>query len=208
MDSHDAPRRPGLLRGLRSTRVRVLLATGMLLGLNVPGTLAYWTDSATVAGGTFSSGTLDMTLDGNQGNPEAWTNSVMTLGDMVPGESFAASFPVRNDGTVAFTYTATGTASGDLAPELSFQAVVGGDAASNATVGGLRTGTCAGGTAMVAQTLDATPRTVVGTAQELAAGASQSVCLLVTLSTAAPGSAQGQSATGTLVFAAKQLGAP
>ena len=43
-------------------RVRALLSLGLLLGITQVGTLASWTDSATVQGGGFSSGTLDLTV--------------------------------------------------------------------------------------------------------------------------------------------------
>lgn len=202
---HAAPRRPRLGQAARSIRVRALLSLGMLFGITAYGTLAYWSDSVTMDGGTFTSGTLNMQLNGNEGNPTVWTNSVMTLAEMVPGESLAAAFTVDNVGSVAFTYTATGTATGVLAPHLTFQAFAGG-AASNPG-GPFRTGTCTGTSLGGAQVLDGTARPVIGT-QQLPPATSQTVCFVVRLSTTAPGTMQGQSGNGTFVFTANQLGAP
>lgn len=192
-------------RTLRSPRVRALLSLGILAAVAVPGTLAHWVDQAAVEGDTFTSGVLELRLDDAAG-PEPATYTMAGLPDMLPGESLAASFPVRNVGSVEFGYTAVGTATGALAPYLSFRAVVGGAAANTST--GLRTGTCTGGTAQAAATLGGTPAPVIGDAQVLAAGSSQTVCILVSLSAETPNDRQGASGTGTIVLTAEQLGAP
>lgn len=156
----------------------------------------------TMAGGSFTSGTLDLGLDGNEAGASTWTNSVMTLSNMVPGESLAEDFSVDNAGSVAFAYSATGTASGVLAPNLSFRFFVGGSASNSGT--DFRTGTCAGTPAGAPQVLDGTPRTVLPP-QPLGAGLSQTVCVIVTFAPDAPSSTQGESGIGTFTFTADQL---
>ena len=95
-------RHPGrAVAGIAATVGAVVLLTG-------PGTLAYWADAGTMSSGTFGAGTLDLTLNSNQGNPVAWANTSFAITTMVPGEAIAHSFPVQNAGTVTFTYTATG----------------------------------------------------------------------------------------------------
>ena len=99
-------------RRRRSGRVRAVLSLGLLLGLTQVGTLASWTDSATVQGGGFSSGTLDLKVgesaaDQLTGQGGSWTHTNLTLAAMAPGESVAKALTVGNGGSVALTYDAT-----------------------------------------------------------------------------------------------------
>jgi len=209
MSKHAASRPARRRSGHRSGKVRALLSLGLLLGIAAPGTLAYWSDSATMQGGNFSSGTLNMQLSGNEANPDNWTNIALALGDMVPGESVAAAFTVDNTGTVTFNYQATGTATGPLAPHLTIQAFVGGtgDPTNSAGAGNLRTGTCPGTSTGSAQSLSASPL-VFPAVRPLAASTSESVCFVVKLAIDTPDALQGT--TGTVVeipFTANQLGA-
>ena len=54
--STDTTSRRRVLSGLRSRRTRALLSIGVVLGLGSVTTLAYWTDSATLTGGTLRVG--------------------------------------------------------------------------------------------------------------------------------------------------------
>lgn len=177
-----------------------VLAIGLL---GIPGTFAFWTAQRTMASTTFTSGILDIRLSGSDGNPVAWANASLTLGDMLPGESVAADFPVQNVGNVPLRYTATVTGAGTLASHLSMEAFTTGTA-SNGTSGGLRTGTCSG----TGQGATALPGTLVGTAQQVPAGGQREICLVVTLDPTAPSSVQGTSATAEVTFSAAQVGAP
>lgn len=195
------------LRRIASTRVRAVLALGCLFGIGATGTLAYWTDSATVNSGTFTSGTLNMKVNSVEGNPTPYAWTAFTLTNMVPGESVAAAIPVQNVGSTDFTYTATATGTGTLLPSMRFTAYVGGTATNNPT-GGLRTGTCSG-TSMGTLTLTATAATAIGTAQTLSANTgTQNICVVAALVSTAPTTDQGKSASATYVFNAKQIGAP
>lgn len=204
MSNHLPPRLTSGLDRIKSTRVRALLSIGMVFGLGAVGTLAYWTDSATLAAGTFTSGTLDIKLNGSDGtaaNPASFTTS-LALANMQPGNSKAAVVNVQNAGNIDFTYTATGLAGGALAPFLSFNVRVGGSVAGTGS-----SQTCTGGTSFFTGTLTASSQPVIAANQPLNAGANGDVCVSATLPTAEAGG-QGLSTTSTFSFAAKQVGAP
>ncbi len=97
----------------------VLLCVGVLLLVGGQGTFARWTDQGTVAGGGFSSGKLDLTLDqGEQGNPSPYAKTELALSKMVPGESVAATLKVNNVGDADFDWTYTLTKGGGLGDAL------------------------------------------------------------------------------------------
>jgi predicted ribosomally synthesized peptide with SipW-like signal peptide len=179
----------------------------VVVGLGAVNTLAYWSDTETVTAGTFSAGVFDLKLNGQNSVDLSGT---LALADMVPGESVAAHVAVQDPSpsTVAFTYTATGLASGSLATYLTFEVKVGGTS-SNATVSGLRTGTCSGTSTGAPQTW-ATSKTVIPASpvQQLAVGGSANVCVVVTLPTSTPNNQQGTSGSAVVTFTATQLGAP
>lgn len=198
------PRLTSGVARIKSTRVRALLSIGMVFGLGAVGTLAYWTDSATLAAGTFTSGTLDIKLNGSDGtaaNPANFTTS-LALANMQPGNSKAAVVNVQNAGNIDFTYMATGLAGGALAPFLSFNVRVGGSVAGTGS-----SQTCTGGTSTFTGTLTVSSQPVIAANQPLNAGANGDVCVSATLPTAEAGG-QGLSTTSTFSFAAKQVGAP
>lgn len=223
MSNHrsDAPRRRATrpARTRRSGRTRALLSLGavavLATGMSVKGTFAFWTDSATATTGTFTSGTLDITVDGklagSAGNGGSTVVANLSLSAMAPGESVAATFPVANNGTIPLTYTLTGTGAGGLAVTNGLQySVTFGAAATNTgtAAGGNRDGRC-GGTASTdtnTTVLTSTAATLASN-RALATGASDTVCVVARLSSAAPNSLQGLSGTAALVFDAKQVGA-
>lgn len=209
-----APRGRGRGRAVLSLAVLAFLATG----IGVKGTFASWTDAATMQTGSFSSGTLDITLNGNlvgpgtTNNPGTWVNSTFTLTNLVPGESHAQSFPVRNNGTAGLKYNVGGTATGGLAVATGMQyAVYFGSTASNTgtEAAGNRVGACGGTTPT-----DATGVTLTGTSaslaadRNLAAGVSETVCIVARLNSTAGNALQGQTTTASMVFNARQLTAP
>ncbi len=120
-------------RRVFSARNRSLMSLGAIgflaVGLGAQGTFAFWTDQAKVETGTFSSGTLDVTLNGALAGPANNGGSIsfpgFSLNTMVPGESQAQSFPIANAGTVGLTYTINGTATGALAPAMLFEVHLG-----------------------------------------------------------------------------------
>src|SRR5688500_795356 len=99
-------------RRRRNGRTRALLSLGLLFGITQVGTLASWTDSATVVSEPFSRGTLDLQVGVRAAAQLAlhggsWAHANRALPLMAPGESVAKALTVGNGGTVALTYNAT-----------------------------------------------------------------------------------------------------
>jgi len=168
----------------RSRRVRAVLALGLLLGASPVGTLASWQSARTVDAGSFVTGTLDLRLRDattTVGAGGSFAHVDLAPTGLLPGESVAASFPVRNDGSTAFTWQATATATGSLAPGLTFSTYVGGTATNTVSLLDVRTGSCGGTASTSGQTLNATAKTVVATQPSLAAAGTRQVCVLMSL---------------------------
>lgn len=195
MAKHAAPRSSrGPRRG--PAKVKALLSLGLLVGIAAPGTFAFWSDSATVQGGEFTSGTLDLRLHEGAEPEPAYTMGSLT--NMVPGESFAASLPVVNAGSVPFTYTVAAVGSGDLGTHLTYTAHVGGHAKNAGTT--FRTGQCEG--------QQAGDTTNFFLARALAPKGTEPVCFVVTLAPDTPSAMQGKSGSVAFTFTADQLVAP
>ena len=202
MSKRRSSRTASGLKRIKSTRARALLSIGMVLGLGAVGTLAYWTDSAELTGGTFTAGTLDIKLGspapGVDNNPPQFaTDFAMT--NMQPGDSRAALVSVRNSGSLGFTYTATGvTSGGTLASLLSFKVV---------PAGVLSGTTDCTGTPSFTGTMATTQNVITANRPLAGSGGNESFCVVATLPTGTT-TGQGTSATATFTFSAKQVGAP
>ncbi|WP_027503677.1 SipW-dependent-type signal peptide-containing protein, partial [Rhodococcus sp. UNC363MFTsu5.1] len=68
-----------------------MASLGIVLGLGAIGTLAAWSDTATATSGVFSTGSIDLQLNGQQGNPGAYAFATLTKTGMMPGNSVAAT---------------------------------------------------------------------------------------------------------------------
>ncbi len=212
MSSHRAPhrRRSGRVRAMISLAAVAVLASGM----SVKGTFAFWTDNATVQTGSFTAGTLDITVNGQlagqSNNGGSTTVATISLGNMVPGESVAVTFPLKNDGSIPLTYTLTGTGAGGLAVTngLQYSVTFGGPAANTGTAdNGNRAGSCGGTPATDANTTLLTSSAhTFATNRALSSGATDNVCVVARLNSNAPNALQGASGSATLLFASKQLG--
>lgn len=214
MDRHAAPRharhaarrRLGFGRVLRSTRVRALLSLGIVFGFGATGTLAYWTDTSTVTGATFTAGTLDLQLNDHQGTLADPAGFTTTLGmtDMVPGSSVAAMLPVQNKSSGAnLTYTMTGGASGTLGAALHLQLFSGGTASNTAGVG-----TCNGtqiGTDITLTNTNTTPIISTGRGPLAASTGVENLCFRVELPTTADTSLQSATSAATFIFTATSV---
>lgn len=211
---HSAPRghRAATGRWFGHGRTRALLSLGLVFGFGAVGTMAYWTDQGTMTTGDIAAGSLDLRLKDAStlmGQGGTWPNTDFAASSLIPGESVAFSFPVRNDGTAGFRFSATATASGTLATGLRFTTTHGASAASNSgsASNGNRAGTCG------ANTVDSTSVTLSGTSASvintpgvtLASGASTTVCVIVALDSSAGNALQSATAAATYVFNAVQL---
>ena len=196
-------------------KVRALLSLGMLLGIAQVGTMAAWTDSATVRSGSFETGTLDLKVGektagelGGQGG--SWQHTSLGLSDMAPGESVAQMLTVGNGGSIPLSYNGSVKAGQALAgPNGLLVSVI--QNATGATntgtqAGGNRQGSCTGGsaTAVANTSVGAAPSTIHGGDMSLAPGATQAYCVVVKLSADAPNTMQAESTTVTIDFNAEQ----
>lgn len=71
-----------------------LSIVGAVAAIAVGGTIAYFSDTETSTGNTFSAGTIDIAIDSE--NP--WT-SHYNIGDLKPGETGNINFDITNEGT-------------------------------------------------------------------------------------------------------------
>lgn len=198
---------------------KVLLCLGCLVGVSGVGTLAFWTDTATVPTGSFAAGTLDVTVNGLLPGPGGSTTlSGLTMSSMVPGESVAANLTIAPAaGTLALDYSVTATATGALATDatgLKWTVTLGtAGTAQGSQANGNRSNTCSGTSLATNVGLTTGATTLVGgtTAaqrRDVAAGGSETLCVLVTLPSTAANSLQGANGSATLTVNASQMGAP
>jgi predicted ribosomally synthesized peptide with SipW-like signal peptide len=204
-------------RVLGSRRIRALLSLGIVVGLGAVGTLAYWTDDATITSSSFSTGTLDVALNdgliGPANNGGTISDTTFTLSDMIPGESFARTVKVGNAGSVRLNYTAKAWNSGTLASGLRWTVVAGSTASnSGSTAAGNRTGACSVGTTTATDvtlgTTSGTATTVIATKRPINVTSFENVCVIAKVDSAAGNALQGTSASATLIFNGTQIGAP
>ena len=193
MASHAGKRRT------RSGRVRAVLATGVVVGLGAITTTALWTDSASVAGTTISTGTLDLKVDG-QDTVTGYTS--LNITNMVPGASVAAVLTIANAGNVSFTYLASSVATNPDTKDLRSALQVKVTGATSVT-GSSPTATCGGAT--LAGTGTALNTGLVTTARTLAGGTNEKLCVQITLPSTAANALQGASTGVTLQFDATQV---
>jgi len=191
-DAIELRRRPG--------RIRALLAAGSVLGAGVIATSAAFSDSAEVTA-SFTAGTLDITVDGEEGNPTPYALTFTGADAMAPGETVHSPLRVTNVGTVdaelslAVTATPDGTgpnATDDLrlvvartAGAVCDAAVIAADAAPLVADGALGAATFTG--------------------VELDGGAHQDLCLAITLPASVTGTGGGATDV-ELAFTADQAG--
>lgn len=210
MSRHASPRRRRKI-GTTPWSVGGLVAVGLLLLMPGQGTFAYWSDEGTLRSADFTSGTVDVSLDGNlvgaAANGGTWTQGSFALATMLPGESRAVSFAVGNAGTANLTYGLRGSATGALAPAMRYSVYVGGAATNTGTAGaGNRTGACGGTLLAGAVSLGGTESTILSTRRALNAGAAETACLVAKLDLGAASNLQGTTATASFVFDGRQVG--
>ena len=73
-----------------------VMALGLVLALAGAGTFAYFSDTETSTGNTFSAGTLDLTLNENNGQ-----NVSFSFSNLKPGSQPKVSYKVNNVGTIS-----------------------------------------------------------------------------------------------------------
>jgi len=78
-----------------------LMTIALVLGVIGGGVYAYFSDTETSAGNSFTAGTLDLTVDG--ANP--WASTKITVANMKPGDSGAVDCTLSNSGNLAGALT-------------------------------------------------------------------------------------------------------
>ncbi|TIC85512.1 hypothetical protein [Nocardioides sp. GY 10127] len=185
---------PGPARLLASRRLRAGLGLGAVAMLFVTSTQAFWTDSVVVGGATIATGTLDLQADGAD---SVASFSDLSLSGLVPGSSTAAVLTLENNGTVPLAWTATSSGTNTDGKGLLTALEVDVTGASSVTGSGLAQ-TCSGSSLAGAATV--LGGSLVSTKRTLAAGASETVCVEVTLPLTAALGLSGATTDVTLTF--------
>ncbi|MFT4299491.1 MAG: SipW-dependent-type signal peptide-containing protein [Aeromicrobium sp.] len=198
----EARHRRATVRRHRAVTARALLSLGLLAGFGAIGTTAYWTDQASITGGTITSGSMDMRFDttGAIGLSTGYTKSAITWTGLVPGESKAFDLTVNNVGDPPFTYTATVTQGSsptwtyvDTPVTVQFF-----NGTAQADTVYPQQDTCSGTALGTAQTVDTTNKSLITSAPTVAAGGSHQMCMVVGIASSATN--DNQSKTGSLSF--------
>lgn len=165
-----------------------LLAIGALGGSGERGTLAAFTSAAGSTGNTFTAGTVRI-----QTGVAAGT---LSIGDLVPGDGLSGQLAIQNSGTLELRYAMVATVSGNAGLASALAATV---------------STCGPSPTRLYSGLLATAR--VGDPARgpdpgdrvLAPGASEPLCVGVSLPAGTPPSMEGASVTASFTFVAEQL---
>lgn len=182
-----------LRTGAASVRGRAVLSLGVVLCLGATGTLAAWTDNATIGGVTLTAGKIDLKVN-DQDNITGY--AALNASAMMPGNSTAAVMTVKNAGTVPLQWTLTSSGTDVTQGPLGMTAALDAKVTSGTVAGSGSAATCTGtpiGSGQFSGTIVSTPRT-------LAAGASEKICVQATLNQDAPSSVQGGTANIVLTF--------
>ncbi|MEX2081235.1 MAG: TasA family protein [Dehalococcoidia bacterium] len=160
-------------------------------------TTAVFADTAAVAGNAFTTGSVDIATQP--------ANSVVNFANMMPGDGVTAPLSVENNGSAELRYAWTTSASNadslnlrdQLVLEIRFQDVGGGCAAFNGAVVSAAEPLANGGFGSAATGSQPGDRT-------LASGASEDLCVRVSLPLSTGNAFQGASTTATFTFDAEQ----
>lgn len=222
MGRHVDTRRVRVRRAIAWRKVRAILCLGIFAAPAATVTMAYWADQATIESGPLTAGTLDLTVGATvtdsknlEGTGGTFPYSTLTIAGLVPGESVARPFVVRNFGSTTFTFNGSiYTASDHLVAGnngLRVGIYAGGTPIDTGTeAAGNRSGTCPGGTLLKEQAVSTSTNTVDIEPVDfpLAPGTTRSYCARILLGPAAPNSLQGKLTQLVIRLDAKQASAP
>jgi predicted ribosomally synthesized peptide with SipW-like signal peptide len=176
--------------------IAILLVAGTVFSV---ASLALFTDQETVAGNAFSTGTVDLLA-----TP---ATAVVTAAAMAPGDQVTAPLDIANSGTLELRYSAVSATTLDpLAAQLVLTVKTGVtscDDANWAATGIAIYNGILGSTATIPLFGSSAQGTQAGD-RVLAAGASEVICVNVTLPLATGNATQGLTTTATFTFDAEQ----
>lgn len=209
------PRSP--LRGRRRALLCLSAVAALAAGTGVQSTLAAFVDSAPVTGSTFSSGTIDLTLNGTLAGAANINGTFafpsLVLATAAPGEAYAVQIQVSNGGTLPLLYDVAGTATGGLATSAGMQYYLAVSSTSTAT-GATNSGSAATGSRVAncgpTKVTDANTTAVTGTSttfvssRALAVGATDYLCIGERLNSSAANGLQGATGVATFTFSGRQ----
>jgi len=187
--------------------LRIVLGVALVLALGAGPAWAYWTAQQKAPAQTFNVGHLDLQVNGQNASVAV---TGMTATNMVPGSTLAGVLTVTNVGSLPLSYYATIAGSNADSKGLASSLTV--TVSRGGTLNGSGLGsTCSGGTALSGASMS-TGQLAYGSAaasrELLAVGASESLCVQLTLSTASPSSVQGGASTITMTATGEQVGQP
>ncbi len=186
----------------RNALLSLLLVVVSLVGLTAVTTGALFTDQATVSGASFVTGTVDI-------NASA-TSVPFTMSNMAPGDTLTAGITVQNAGTLAERYAMSiktdDAASDTLAGQLLYTVKTGVTTCTTAGFGSSGTQVYSGPLGSSAGTKVIGDNAVGAQSGDrtLAAGASESLCMQVSLPLATGNAFQGKTANVTMTFDSEQ----
>lgn len=201
MTATDKQPTPSPQRG-RGTGVRILASVAVLAmagAIFTVSSLALFTDSESVTGNAFTTGSVDLTA-----TP---ATAVVSASAMAPGDQVTAELDVANSGTLELRYSMSSVTTEDtLAGELVLtvkQGVTTCDDANWAADGTNLYSGILGTMAGINVIGDPTQGAQAGD-RVLAAGASEPLCFNVTLPLSASNASEGQTTTATFTFDGEQ----
>jgi predicted ribosomally synthesized peptide with SipW-like signal peptide len=190
---------------MKNMKTKLALTAAALAGvvaLTAVGTLALFTDQQVLAGNTFNTGTIALTI-----NP---TSALVTYSNMMPGDVVTNPLIVGNAGTSSLRYAVSSVATNTDTKGLKDQLVM--------TIKTIDVTTplvpCDNfdGTLLYTGDLDSTAGKILGDAapgsdpgdRTLASGTNETLCFRVSLPLASDNSFQGAATTATFTFDAEQ----
>jgi spore coat-associated protein N len=179
-----------------------ILVMALMGGVIAFGSNAVFTDTATVAANTFTTGTIDISTSPS--------SAVVTFSAMAPGDSITQPLVVSNAGTMALRYSIAATATNADSKGLKDQLAL-----TVKTVDVTTPGTpCDNfdGTQLYTGDLDGTTGALVGSSAQgaqggdrsMAASSSETLCVRVDLPLSTGNGLQGATTTATFTFDAEQ----
>ena len=188
------------LRALASDRGRAALGLGVVVVVAVSGTFAHWTDSANLTGTTFTSGALDVKLNGTLPANDNVATATLSMTNMIPGATTAEVVTLTNNGNVSFKWSLSGGLTGSdattfaTASAMKLTILDGGSKLNSG-----QTSTCTGGspTSVANTPLTALTSTSLLSGQgPLAGPGTKNLCFQITFDSGAANSLQNKSALG------------
>ena len=160
---------------------------------------AWFVDTTTADTGQVATGYVDLVATPS--------TAAFSITGLTPGDSGYGLITVRNSGPLSYRYAATQSASGSLpAAQLNIEVKAQTNATScNATSYAGNGSVVRSTTSMATSTVFGNPATGAHTGDRtVAAGATEYLCVRLTLPTSAPSSTQGSTLTSVFTFAAEQ----